>query len=161
VTPAGTVPVQIGSAVVATNGTWSVAAPLRFSGALVARFAGVTGQPPAQVSLGNVVAGTWSTTLSATASASSVITGGALTLTGSLTRSYGGVTEPAAGVQVRVWFQATGSTTRTLMTTATVSAAGAFSARVLPKVSGTWTVTVSGVPGYADASSASMPVSVS
>ena len=95
------------------------------------------------------------------ASASSVIPGGALTLTGSLTRSYGGVTEPAAGVQVRVWFQATGSTTRTQMTAATVSAAGAFSARVLPKVSGTWTVTVSGVPGYADASSASMPVSVS
>jgi len=154
------VPVQVGTSVVTSTGTWTASGPLRYSGALVARFAGVTGQPAAQVSLGDVVAGTWDTSLSASASATQVVLGGTLTVSGTLIGRYLGVSEPAAGVSVGLYFQATGSSTRTRMSSVAVSAAGTFSMRVYPKSSGTWTVEVVNVAGYANASSASLPVTV-
>ena len=160
VTPPGKTAVLVGSGTVTAAGTWTAAGPLRLSGALVAKYAGTTGQPAAQVALGNVVAGTWTSTLSATASASRVPVGGSLTLTGSLTRSYQGLSQPAAGVRLSVYFQASGSSTRTAVASASVSAAGTFSVKVLPKATGTWTVVLSEVAGYANATSAGLPVTV-
>jgi len=160
VTPPGRAAVLVASAAVTADGTWTASGPLRSSGALVAKYAGTTGQPAAQVALGDVTAGTWATALSATSSASQVPLSGSAMLSGSLTRSYRGVEQPAAGVRLSVYFQATGSTTRTAVTSVTVATAGTFAVKVYPKTTGTWTVVLSGVVGYANATSAALPISV-
>lgn len=160
VTPPGKAAVQVASAVVTAAGTWTAAGPLRYSGALSARYAGTAGQPAAQVALGDVVAGTWSTALTAITSTSQVPVGGWMTVSGSLTRSYGGLTQPATGVRPMVYFQAAGSSTRVAVAYASLSAAGTFAVRVYPRGTGTWTVELAGVPGYTNATSAAMPVTV-
>lgn len=158
VTPPGKAAVKVAAGTVSTTGAWTAAGALKYSGALTARYAGTAGQPVAQVALGDVVAGTWSTALTAGTSASHVAVGGSMTVTGTLTRSYLGVTQPAAGVRVSVYFQATGATTRTLAGGATVSSTGSYLLKVFPKASGTWTAVLSGVTGYANATSAAVPV---
>lgn len=131
------------------------------SGALSVSFAGTTGQPAASASVGTVTAGTWATAVTASASASSVAAGGSVTISGSVARTYAGATSPASGVRVKVTFKATGSSTTTLVSSVTTTATGTFTARVFPKASGTWTVTLSDVPGYANDSSDPLTVSVS
>ena len=107
-----------------------------------------------------MVAGTWSTELIATTSATEVPVGGWMTVSGSLTRSYGGLTQPATGARPLVYFQAAGSSTRVAVAYASVSASGAFAVRVYPKATGTWTVVLSGLAGHANASSAALQVTL-
>jgi hypothetical protein len=161
VTPPGRTPVQVASGMVTSAGTWRAAGPLRYSGALVARYAGTTGQPAAQVALGDVVAGTWATALTAATSTGQVPVGGSMTVSGSLSRSYLGVSQPAAGVRLTVYFQASGSSTRSAVAYPIVSASGTFAVKVYPRATGSWTVVLSGVTGYANATSAALPVTVS
>ncbi len=160
VTKPGSTATRVGTAKVGTDGTYSVAVPLKISGALAVAYAGAAGQPAATATVGAVVAGTWSTALSATASAGHVASGGSVTLTGTLTKSFGGGTLPAGAVRVSAYFTPSGSSTATLVSGVSTTAAGTFSLRVLPKATGTWTVRLAGVTGYADASSAAMSVTV-
>jgi hypothetical protein len=161
VTPANSsVATVIGSARVAADGTFSAAVPLRISGALAVTYAGAPGQPAATAAAGTVTAGTWTTTIAATASATAVPIGGGVTFGGTLTRSYADTSGPAPSLRVSVWFTPAGATTRTLMTTTSTTIAGAFTLKVFPKVAGTWTVGVDGVAGYAGVTSDGFAVSV-
>lgn len=160
VTPAGGTAVRVGAATTKADGTFTASVALKVSGTLAVSYAGTTGQPAASATVGAVTAGTWSTAVTASASASSVPTGGALTLTGSATRTYAGATSPASGLRLKVTFRATGSATSTLVSSVTTTVGGTFTAKVYPKASGTWTITLSDLAGYAPASSAGLGVSV-
>ncbi|KRB78593.1 hypothetical protein ASE01_04905 [Nocardioides sp. Root190] len=161
VTPAGGTAVRVGSATTKADGTFSASVALKVSGTLAVAYAGTTGQPAARTDVGAVTAATWSTAVTASASTSSVAPGGFVTLTGSATRTWNGSTVPAAGLRLKVTFRATGSSTTAVVSSATTTTSGTFTARVYPKASGTWTVTLSDIAGYAPASSAALPVSVS
>ncbi len=152
---------QIGTGKVTATGVWTIVVPLKLSGTLAARYNGASGQPADEVALGSVTAGTWTTAVTATASASSVPLGGTVVLSGSVTRSYGGTTQPATAIKVSAYFTPTGSTTATLAGTATTTATGTYSLKVAPKASGTWQVRVVGVAGHGESSSATKAVSVS
>ncbi|HJQ05359.1 MAG TPA: hypothetical protein VJ872_07945 [Nocardioides sp.] len=160
VTPAGGAPVKIGTATTTSSGTYAVAPALRVSGTLSVGFTAVPGQPAASAVVGTVTAGTWTTSTSATSSASSVVLGGTVAFTGSVTKTYAGATQPAGGVRVSVYFTATGATTPTLMTSTTTAAAGTYTVRVAPRSSGTWTVRVLDVAGYAGSSATPLPIAV-
>lgn len=163
VTKAGTTtPTVIGSARVLADGTFSAVVPLRLSGTLSVAYAGAPGQPAASVTVGPVVAGTWTTAVSATASANQVTLGGVVTFTGSVSKSYDGSTVPAGSLRVVAYFTPTGSTTRTLVTSGTTTAvAGTFTLRVYPKSTGTWTIEVPATTGYTQSTTAAFPVTVS
>ena len=160
VTPPGGTAVRVGSGTTTTTGSFTATVVLKVSGTLSVSYAGAAGQPAAKADVGTVTAGTWTTAVTAASSASSVALGGSVSLTGSVTKSYQGVAGPAAALRVKVGFRPTGSSTTTVVVSVTTTASGTFSARVYPKASGTWTVAVSGIAGYADATSASLPVSV-
>lgn len=161
VTPPGGTAVRVGAATTKADGSFSATVALKVSGTLSVSYAGAAGQPAASTSVGPVTAGTWSTAVTASASASSVAAGGSVTITGSVARTYGGATSPAPGLRVKVTFRATGSSTTTLVSSVTTTATGTFTARVYPKASGSWTVTLSDVPGYANDSSDPLGVAVS
>lgn len=160
VTPTGGSPVRVGGGSTGTNGGYSIAFPLKVSGSLRVSYAGAAGQPAATTVIGPVVAGRWTPTVTATASASSAAYSTAVTVTGSVTRTYQGTTQPAAGLRVGVYFRATGSSTRTLVASGTTGPAGSAAVRVYARASGTWTVEVRGQAGYSDASSAGLPITV-
>lgn len=161
VTKAGaTTPTSIGSTKVLANGTYSVALPLKISGTLAVTYAGAAGQPAATATVGAVVAGTWTTGVTASASTDRVPVGGSATLTGTVTKTFGGSTVPANAVRVSAFFTPSGSSTRTLVAGTTTTSTGTFSLRVLPKGSGTWTVVLSAVTGYAGSESAGLPITV-
>ncbi|NHA01425.1 hypothetical protein G5V59_20630 [Nocardioides sp. W3-2-3] len=160
VTPAGGTTVKVGTATTKPDGSFSATIALKTSGTLAATYAGTTGQPAASATIGAVSAATWSTALGASASAGQVTPGGALTITGAVTRTYAGASSPAAGLRLKVTFRATGSSTTTVVSSVTTTATGTFTAKVLPKASGTWTVTLSDTPGYAPAASSGLAVTV-
>jgi hypothetical protein len=80
-------------------------------------------------------------------------------VTGSLTRSYGGVSEPAKSVPVKIHARAAGSSTD-VVTSAATTVTGAFKAIVRPKVTTTYTVEVAGVAHYEDAAATAFTVTV-
>jgi len=150
---------SVGTAKVLADGSFTTTLALKLSGTMTASYAGAAGQPAASVDLGPVVAGTWTTAVTATASASHVIVGGSVVLSGSVTKTYGGSTVPANAIRVSAYFTPTGGSPA-LVSGINTSATGTFSLKVLPKATGTWTVRVTGVVGYAESSSAALPVSV-
>ncbi|MFL6024609.1 MAG: hypothetical protein ACJ72O_14820 [Marmoricola sp.] len=150
---------SVGTAKVSADGTFTVAVPLKLSGAMTAVYAGIAGQPAASIDLGNVVAGTWATAVTASSSVNHVAVAGSALLTGSVTKTYGGATSPANAIKVSVYFTPTGGTA-VLAGSATTTATGTFSIKVLPKATGTWTVRVTGVAGYGESSSEALAVSV-
>lgn len=160
VTPAGGTALKVGTATTKPDGSFSATIALKASGTLAASYAGTTGQPAATATIGAVTAGTWSTALSASASAAQVAPGGTLTITGAVTRTYAGASSPAPALRLKVTFRATGSSTTTVVSSVTTSATGTFTAKVYPKASGTWTVTLSDTPGYAPAASSGLAVTV-
>ena len=159
VTAPGRTPVTVGSGRTLADGTFTVSGALRVSGTLRAVYAGAAGQPAASVELGQATAGTWTTALTASSSASSVVLGGSVTLNGSLTKTYGGVTKAAGAQRVKVYFTPAGGVP-VLVTSPTTTTTGAWTARVYPKVSGTWKAVLSPVTGYAGSESAPVAVSV-
>lgn len=160
VTPSGGAAVKVGTATTKADGSFSATIALKASGTLALSYAGTTGQPAAVATVGPVTAATWSTALTASASATRVAPGGALTITGAATRAYAGASAPAPALRLKVTFRATGSSTTTVVSTVTTTASGTFAARVLPKASGTWTVTLSDTPGHAPATSSGLAVTV-
>ncbi|GAB3856845.1 hypothetical protein GCM10028801_14500 [Nocardioides maradonensis] len=160
VTPTGGAPVKIGTATTTASGTYTMALALRVSGALSVGFTEVPGQPAASAAVGTVTAGTWTTSTTATSSASSVALSGTVTFTGTVTKTYAGATQPAGGIKVSVYFTAAGATTPTLVTLTTTVAAGTYSARVAPRASGTWTLRIVDVAGYAGSAAAPLTITV-
>ena len=77
-----------------------------------------------------------------------------------LTRTYGTVSQGAPSVRVQLRFTPTDGTATTTVATPTTMATGAFTSRLTPTKSGTYTAVVSGVVGYADVSTAGVRVSV-
>lgn len=161
VTPAGgTVAVKVGAATTSTTGSYVASVPLRLSGTLSAAYAGAAGQPAAKSVTGPVVAGTWTTAVTARSSAPSVALGGSVTLSGTVSRAYLGTTQAASGVKVTVHFRSATAAAPTLVSTATTTSTGTFSVRVAPRATGTWTVSVTSVAGHADSTSTPLSVSV-
>lgn len=160
VTPPTGAAVKVGSATTKADGSFTASVPLRVSGTLSVVYAGAAGQPASRTDVAPVVAGTWTAAITASSSAGSVTVGSSVTITGVVTRTYLGSTVPAPGLRVKVSFRPTGGSTTTVVTTVTTTTAGTFSARVYPKASGTWTVSLSGVAGYSDDSADPVSVNV-
>ena len=155
----GKAPVQVATGKTAANGSFAVAVPLKVSGALSVVFAGSAGLPAASAAVDTVAAESWDVAIGTpTASPASVAPAKPATITGSVTRTYGGATEPAKSLAVVVTVQPTGGTATT--TKATTNASGLFTVKVSPKVTTTYTVRVAGVAGHDDASAAPVTVTV-
>ncbi|UUW90316.1 hypothetical protein [Pimelobacter simplex] len=156
--------VKIGGGTTNAEGRFTAVVPLKVSGTLSVTSAAAAGQPAASAAVGPVVAGTWTTALTATASASSVPAGGSVTLSGSVSRTYAaaGATapSPASGLRLKVTFRATGSATSTVVGTPTTTAGGTFTLKVLPKGAGTWTVSLPAVAGYTAAEAAPLTIGI-
>lgn len=160
VTPPGKAAVKIGTATTAASGAYSVAVPLKVTGTLSVAYAGAAGLPAASAVVGPVTAGTWTTQLTAAASSMSIGAGGTTTVTGNVTKSYGGVTLPAPGLRISLYFTPGGSTVRSLLASATTSSAGAFTAAVRPPSSGVLSLLLAAVPGYTEATGGPFPITV-
>ena len=160
VTPPGKPAVKVGTTTSSAAGSYSVAVPLKVSGTLTVRYAGVPGQPAATAEVGPVTAGTWTTHLTAAASSTSIGVGGTTTVTGTVTKTYAGSTQSAPGLKVSLFLTPGGSTSRSLLGSATTSSAGSFSARVRPRSSGVLSLLLAAVPGYTEATGGPFPISV-
>jgi hypothetical protein len=149
----------LGSATVAANGSWKATVTPRAAGALSAWFAGTAGQPAAGASAGSLAVGTWTPALTLTAQASQQLAGAGNRLSGSVSRSYAGVTTPAPGVPVRIYLQTT-TGAAVLLGTASTTATGTFTLTAAPAENGTLVARIVSVPGYADAASDLVPLAV-
>lgn len=158
VTPSGGSAVKVGAGNTNGEGAFTIDVPLKLSGTLSVAFAGLTGQPAAKVDIGSVTAGTWTTAVTASSSTSTYAAGTAATLSGSVSRTYGGATSPAPSMRLRVLFTATGTTTPVQVGTASTSVAGVFSVRVSPRSAGTWRIELPTAPGYASSSSSDLAI---
>ena len=154
-TAAGTT-TTVGSGTTKADGSYTVSLPLRTSGTMTVGYAGAAGLPADSVALGPVTAGTWSTDLTLRVA----VDGTVRVLSGTLTRTYGTVTQVAPSVRVQLRFTPADGTAPTTVSTPTTTAAGAFTARLTPTRNGTYTAVVSGVAGHANATSAGVPVTV-
>ncbi|MCZ4500748.1 MAG: hypothetical protein JWQ74_3303 [Marmoricola sp.] len=160
VTPPGRSAVKVGSGATTPTGSYRVSVPLKVSGALAARYAGAAGQPAATAEVGPVTAGTWTTRMTSAASSMTIGKGAATTITGTVTKTYAGVTKPANGLKVSLYLSPAGSTGRSLLGAATTTTTGTFSTRVRPASSGTLAAMIAAVTGYTEASAEPFPITV-
>jgi hypothetical protein len=155
----GKAPVQVASGKTAANGSFSIPVALKVSGELSVVYAGTAGVPAASSAVDTVTAESWAVSFGTpAASPASVTLGQPSTITGSVTRAHGGMTEPAKSLAVTVTVQPNGGSATTAR--ATTSASGVFTLRVSPKVTTTYTARVVGVAGHVDASAAPVTVTV-
>jgi hypothetical protein len=161
VTAPGGSPVKVGSGTVKADGTYAAAFPLKVSGTLTVSYPGAAGQPAAEVVVGAVTAGTWTTHLTSAASSMTLTRAAtSTTVSGTLTRTYAGATQPAPGLRISIVLTPTGSVVRSTLATATTSSAGTFSARVTPKTSGVIQALLAAMPGYVESVSDPLLISV-
>jgi hypothetical protein len=151
--------VVVGSGKTLADGTFTVSAPLKVSGTLRVVYAGTSTLPGVTTELGDAAAGTWGTALTAAPALSSVAPSTSVAVTGTLTRSYGGASEPARSVPVKIYARAAGASADVVTSTST-TATGTFKAVVRPKVTTTYTVRVVGVAHYDDAEADAFTVTV-
>ncbi|MEI5672620.1 MULTISPECIES: hypothetical protein [unclassified Nocardioides] len=150
---------QVGTGRTTANGSYSIPVVLKQSGELSVAFAGVAGLPAASDVVDDVTAGTWTTTLSTpTATPTTVGVAKPSVITGTLTRTYQGVTEPARGTLTVAVAPTTGAAGTVKVTTA---ANGTFTLKVSPKVTTTYTVRLLGLAGHADTAATPVKVTVS
>ena len=141
------------------NGAFSIPVSLKLSGTLSVTYGGAPGVPAAAAEVDNVTAATWDVTIGAvTATPTSVAPAAPSTITGSVTRTYSGVTEPAKSLALLVTVQPTGGTATTARTV--TNATGGFALKVAPRVTTTYTVKVVGVAGHGGATAAPVTVTV-
>ncbi len=138
------------------DGTYSLPVPLRVSGAMTVSYGGAAGLPADTADLGQVTAGTWTTSFPSVGAARSAST---VTVTGTLTRTYAGSTAVAPAVPVKVWFTPTSTGVAGQVATGTTATNGTFTVRAGYRGAGSYTVKVLKVPGYADATSSAATVS--
>lgn len=160
VTPPGKAAVRIGAATTNASGAYAVAVPLKVTGTLSVAYSGAAGLPAAATAVGPVTAGTWTTQLAAAASSTSIGVGGTTTVTGNVTKSYGGVTLPAPGLRISLFFTPAGSTVKKLLASATTSSVGTFTAKVKPPSSGVLALLLAAVPGYTESTGGPFPITV-
>ncbi|CAM3789176.1 hypothetical protein [Nocardioides zeicaulis] len=159
VTAPGKAPVVVASGRTAADGTFRVPVLLRTSGDLTVSYAGSAGVPAATVAVAPVTAGSWAPTVTTPVAAPTLAPpGAARTLTGVVTRTFNGATEPARSLRLTVSVQPVGGLATT--TTVTTTATGAYTVRVSPRVTTTYTVRVLGVAGHLDAAAAPVTVRV-
>ncbi len=156
VTPAAGLATVVASGTTRTDGTYTITVPLRVSGTMRVMYAGAAGLPADAAGLGPVTAGTWRTSVTLGAT----VDGTARVLSGVLTRSYGTVSQGAPSVRVQLRFTPADGTAPSTVATLSTRSTGAFSARVTPTRNGSYTAVVSGVVGYADATTPAVPVTV-
>jgi len=159
-TAPGRTALTLGSARVAADGSYVARVAVRAAGVLEAVYAGVPGQPSATAVAGPVTVGTWTTALTLASSAPSAPAGGYVTLTGSATRSYGGSTEPARYLPVRVVLSPASGAAPYLLTTVWTRLDGTFSLRYYPRAAAALTGQVQGVVGHAGTTTAPVAVTV-
>ena len=142
------------------TGAFSLSGIPRSSGVLQVRHAATA---PYGVSAGEplpVAVHAWTTALDAELSATALAYKQALTVTGHLTRSWGGSTGPAASRPVVVrQYAASGAVL--LTATATTAADGSWRAALLPVASGTVIASTAEAAGWSPSSTAGVPVTVS
>ncbi|HEX8092534.1 MAG TPA: hypothetical protein VF542_01810, partial [Jatrophihabitans sp.] len=148
----------LGSATVASNGSWKATVTPRVSGVLSAWFAGTAGQPAAGATAGSLTVGTWTPAVTLTAQAGQQLAGAGNRLSGTVSRSYAGVTTAAAGVPVRIYLQTT-TGAAVLLGTAGTTASGSFTLTAAPAENGSLVARLV-APGYTDAASAPVPIAV-
>ena len=146
----------VGSGTTKADGSYVLTVPLRASGTMTVAYAGAAGLPADSVVLGPVTAGAWSTELTLRVA----VDGTARVLSGTVTRTYGTVTQVAPSVRVQLRFTPADGTAPTTVASPTTTATGAYTARVTPTRNGTYTALVSGVAGYQNATSVGVPVTV-
>ena len=155
----GKIPAQVAAGKTTANGTFSIPVALKLSGDLTVVYTGGAGLPAATTAVDSVSAESWGVSIGTpTASPATVAPAKPATLTGSVTRTYGGVSEPGKALALTVTVQPTGGVATTAK--ATTNASGAFSLKVTPKVTTTYTVRVSGVAGHDNASASPVTVTV-
>lgn len=150
---------SLGTAPVLANGTWKATVMPRASATVTAVYAGTSGQPAAATTAGSLTVGTWTSALTLTAAASQQVAGAANRVSGTVTRSYAGATGAAPSVPVRIYLQTT-TGANVLLSTVSTSVTGAFTVPVTPAENGTLVAKVMSVPGYLDAASSTVPVTV-
>ncbi|MCX6395970.1 MAG: hypothetical protein NTV23_05750 [Propionibacteriales bacterium] len=160
VTAPGRAPVKVGSATTSALGAYAVTLPLKVSGVLSVAYAGAAGLPAASAVVGPVTAGTWTTQLTAAASSMSIGAGSSTTVTGTVTKTYGGLTVPAPGLKISLFFTPTGSAISKLLASTTTTAAGTFTTKPKPPSSGVMALLLAAVPGYTEASGGPFPITV-
>jgi len=156
---AGTKVTVLGSASVGTDGTFTAKVYPRAGGELSAVYAGAAGQPAATADAGPLTVGTWTSAVTAAASASVTHAGVPIRVSGTVMGSYGGRTVPAPGVTVSIYLTGTTGVVSRLATIRT-STAGTYTALVAPRENGTLMTRLGWVVGYTNADSAPMPVAV-
>lgn len=157
----GRAPAAVASGVVRADGGYTIAFPARVSGDVSVAYAGSAGLPAASAPAGSITVGTWTPTLSLSASAPSVLLGGSVRCTGTVTRAYGGTTEPARGLRLTLVLTPASGAAPVVLGYAATTSTGTFSVLAYPRVSGTLTAVVSGVVGYTSAASDPVAVTVS
>lgn len=154
VTPPGGKAVRVGSGRTTADGTWTLPALLKVSGALRVRYAGAAGRPAVEELVGDVVAGSWTPSLAVVSAPASAVTGTSITVTGTATRAYDGTSGPAAGLRVRLTWTPTGALAPTTLATASTTSKGTLTLRTrAPAGGGDLRLEVAGAPGHLDATS--------
>ena len=154
VTPTGKAPATVGSGRTLADGTFRISVPLKLSGALSVTYAGAAGLPADSVVVGDVTASTWATAVSL----SGTPAGTAVVLSGTVTKSYDGVTAPAKSLRLKVYLTPSATGVPVLVTSPTTTTSGTFSAKVYPQVAGSYTAVLTGITGYSDATSNAVSV---
>ena len=96
----GKAPAQVATGKTAANGTFSIPVALKLSGDLTVVYTGGAGLPAATTAVDTVSAESWDVSIGTpTASPATVAPAKPATLTGSVTRTYDGATEPAQGAR--------------------------------------------------------------
>lgn len=167
--PSGTVTIRstsasgavsaLGTAPVLADGTWKATVTPRISATVTAVYAGTAGRPAASATAGSLTVGTWTPALTLTAATSQQLAGAANRVSGTVTRSYGGATVAAPSVPVRIYPHTT-TGANVLLSTVSTSVTGTFAVNVAPAENGTLVAKVMTVPGYLDAASSTVPVTV-
>jgi hypothetical protein len=139
----------IGTPTVGTGGVWTMNFNPLSDEELSVSFAGAAGLPAGFADAGGVTTHTWTTGVTATAT---TVTGPRTQVSGTVTRSYGGVTAVAPSVPVKIYSQHSGGSP-VLLATVLSNASGVYVASLaLVSTSDVWTA-VSSVTGYSDVTS--------
>jgi hypothetical protein len=152
--------VVVGSGRTLADGSYRISVPLKVSGTMSVSFAGSTVLPAATAMVGPVVASSWGTSVTLAGTKTVTSTGTTVQLAGAVARSYAGTSSPAKGLRVKVWFTPSTTGVPVLVSTVTTTSTGTFGARLYPKVAGSYTAAVSGVVGYTDSTSPTVPVTL-
>jgi hypothetical protein len=160
VTAPGRTPVVVATGVTKADGTFTIPFLAKVSGELSVVYAGAAGLPAASAVADSVTVGTWTPSVTLASSASSVVLGGAVTLSGEVHRSYGGTTELARAVRVQLVLTPSNGTAPVLLTAVSSTSTGTYRATAYPRLSGTITAVITGVVGYSNASSTGASVTV-